>query len=117
RDPERDMWNQDHFRYFDFDVLLTNPPFAGDIKDTRIIHQYDIAKGPKGKWESSVGRDILFIERNLEFIKPGGRPAIVLQQGRFNNSTDEITRRWISDRARILAVVGLQQTTFKPHTG
>ena len=117
KDPERDKWNQDHFRYFDFDVLLTNPPFAGDIKDTRIIHQYDIAKGPKGKWETSIGRDILFIERNLEFLKPGGRAAIVLPQGRFNNSGDERLRRWIAERARILAVVGLHGNTFKPHTG
>jgi type I restriction enzyme M protein len=117
KDQERDKWNRDHFRYFDFDVLLTNPPFAGDIKDSRIIHQYDIAKTSKGKWETSVGRDILFIERNLEFLKPGGRAAIVLPQGRFNNSGDETIRRWIAERARILAVVGLQQNTFKPHTG
>lgn len=117
KDPDRDKWNQENYRYFDFDVLMTNPPFAGDIKDTRIIHQYDIAKGPKGKWETSVGRDILFIERNLEFLEPGGRAAIVLPQGRFNNSGDEVIRRWIADRARILAVVGLHQNTFKPHTG
>jgi type I restriction enzyme M protein len=117
KDQERDNWNREHYRYFDFDVLLTNPPFAGDIKDSRIIHQYDIAKGSKGKWETSVGRDILFIERNLEFLKPGGRAAIVLPQGRFNNSSDEEIRRWIAERTRILAVVGLHQNTFKPHTG
>jgi type I restriction enzyme M protein len=117
KDQERDKWNRDHYRYFDFDVLLTNPPFAGDIKDSRIIHQYDIAKGTNGKWETSVGRDILFIERNLEFLKPGGRAAIVLPQGRFNNSSDEEIRRWIAERTRILAVVGLHQNTFKPHTG
>ena len=117
KDAERDKWNCDNYRYFDFDVLLTNPPFAGDIKDSRVIHQYDIAKGPKGKWEGSVGRDMLFIERNLEFLKPGGRAAIVLPQGRFNNSGDEAVRRWIAERARILAVVGLNQNTFKPHTG
>lgn len=77
-DPERDAWNQKHFRYFHFDVLLTNPPFAGEIKDSRIIHQYDVAKGLKGRWPTSVGRDVLFIQRNLEFLKPGGRAAIVL---------------------------------------
>jgi type I restriction enzyme M protein len=38
RDPVRDAWKREHYRYFDFDVLLTNPPFAGDIKDSRIIH-------------------------------------------------------------------------------
>lgn len=116
-DRDRTNWNREHYRYFDFDVLLTNPPFAGDIKDSRIIHQYDIAKSNKGKWESSIGRDVLFIERNLEFLRPGGRAAIVLPQGRFNNAGDETIRRWISERARILAVVGLQQNTFKPHTG
>lgn len=117
RDPERDKWNRENFRYFDFDVLLTNPPFAGEIKDTRLLHQYELAKKTKGGWETSVGRDLLFIERNLEFLKPGGRAAIVLPQGRFNNSSDEALRRWVADRARILAVVGLHQNTFKPHTG
>ena len=117
KDPERDAWNREHYRYFDFDVLLTNPPFAGDIKDSRIIHQYDIAESAKGRWESNVGRDILFIERNLQFLKPGGRAAIVLPQGRFNNASDETIRRWVSERARVLAVVGLHPNTFKPHTG
>lgn len=109
--------NEKTFRYFDFDLLLTNPPFAGDIKDNRILSQYDLAKGEKGKWEKAVGRDILFIERNLQFLRPGGRAAIVLPQGRFNNLGDERIRRWITKRARILAVVGLHVNTFKPHTG
>jgi type I restriction enzyme M protein len=64
-----------------------------------------------------VGRDILFIERNLSFIKPGGRLAIVLPQGRFNNTSDKDIREFISDKARIIAVVGLRVNTFKPHTG
>jgi type I restriction enzyme M protein len=116
-DDPKDAWNLENYRYFDFDVLLTNPPFAGDIKDGRLLHQYDIAKKANGKWETRVGRDVLFIQRNLEFLKPGGRAAIVLPQGRFNNSSDEEIRRWIADRARILAVVGLNVNTFKPHTG
>jgi type I restriction enzyme M protein len=109
--------NEEQFRFFDFDVLLTNPPFAGDIKDNRILSQYDLAKKSKGGWEKAVGRDILFIERNLQFLRPGGRAAIVLPQGRFNNSGDESIRQWIAERARLLAVVGLHGNTFKPHTG
>jgi type I restriction enzyme M protein len=111
-----DQENQKSFRYFNFDVLMTNPPFAGDIKDIRLLHQYDLAKRDNNKWQSTVGRDILFIERNLEFLKPGGRMCIVLPQGRFNNSTDEYIRHFIADKARILAVVGLHGNTFKPHT-
>lgn len=117
RDADDDKRNQEQFRFFDFDVLLTNPPFAGDIKDGRILAQYDLAKRSKGGFEKAVGRDILFIERNLQFLRPGGRAAVVLPQGRFNNSGDEDLRRWIADRARILAVVGLHGNTFKPHTG
>ena len=104
-------------RQFNFDILMANPPFAGDIKESRILHQYDLALNKKGGAKSNVGRDILFIERNLDFLKPGGRMAIVLPQGRFNNTTDRYIRDFIAERARILAVVGLHRNTFKPHTG
>lgn len=105
------------YREFQFDVLMANPPFAGDIKEPRMIARYDLAKKPDGKWQTKVGRDILFIERNLDFLKPGGRMAIVLPQGRFNNSSDKYIRDFIAERCRILAVVGLHGNTFKPHTG
>lgn len=103
---------------YNFDILMANPPFAGDIKESRLIHKYDLGFNEKsGKPENSVGRDILFIERNLNFIKDGGRMAIVLPQGRFNNLSDLRLRNYIADKARILAVVGLHVNTFKPHTG
>ena len=105
------------YKEFEFDVLMANPPFAGDIKENQIISRYELGKNPKGKWQTKVGRDILFIERNLNFLKPGGRMAIVLPQGRFNNSSDKQIRDFIAERARILAVVGLHGNTFKPHTG
>ena len=104
-------------RQFNFDILMANPPFAGDIKESRILHQYKLGFNGNGKPQTKVGRDILFIERNLDFLKPGGRMAIVLPQGRFNNTSDKHIRDFIAERARILAVVGLHSNTFKPHTG
>ena len=115
--PADDRENRKSYRHFNFDVLMTNPPFAGDIKDTRLLHQYDLAQKANGKWQTKLGRDILFIERNLEFLRPGGRMCIVLPQGRFNNTTDAQIREFIAEKARILAVVGLHGNTFKPHTG
>lgn len=114
--------NKSDYRNFKFDVLMANPPFAGDIKQTDMLSPYDLAHkrakdGGQGKLESAVGRDLLFIERNLDFLKPGGRTAIVLPQGRFNNSSDQRVREFIAERCRILAVVGLHGNTFKPHTG
>jgi type I restriction enzyme M protein len=106
---------------FNFDLVLANPPFAGDIKDSRLLAQYEnsykTGKAGKKSKVSKLSRDILFIERNLDFLKPGGRMAIVLPQGRFNNTSDESIRNYIMERARLLAVVGLDGNTFKPHTG
>ncbi|WP_420454007.1 N-6 DNA methylase [Rubrivirga sp.] len=138
--------NAEAMRFFDFDVLLANPPFAGDLTDARILRQYDLARKVEavdpetladdpdafeeyqrspfaryrdkpGKWDSKQPRDVLFIERNLDFLAPGGRMAVVLPQGRFNNVTDGYLRAWIGAHARIVAVVGLDVDTFKPHTG
>ena len=108
---------QADYRQFKFDILMANPPFAGDIKQSDMLAPYDLAHRKTGKLERAVGRDLLFIERNLDFLKPGGRMAIVLPQGRFNNATDQRVREFIMDRCRILAVVGLHPNTFKPHTG
>ncbi|MCL2405078.1 MAG: SAM-dependent methyltransferase [Defluviitaleaceae bacterium] len=105
------------FSQFNFPLLMANPPFAGDIKEGSILERYDLGTNEKGNQQSKVGRDILFIERNLNFIKPGGRMAIVLPQGRLNNSSDKQIRDYIAQRCRILAVVGLHGNVFKPHTG
>lgn len=105
------------FSKFNFDLVMANPPFAGDIKEQTILSHYELAKNDKGKWQKKVGRDILFIERNLNFLKSGGRMAVVLPQGRFNNASDKYIRDYIAERCRILAVVGLHGNVFKPHTG
>ena len=91
-------------RNFNFDIVMANPPFAGDIQQPNIIANYELGKNSKGKYQAKVGRDILFIERNLSFLKPGGRMAVILPQGRFNNSSDKYIRDFIAERCRILAV-------------
>lgn len=110
----------EYFKEMKFDVILTNPPFAGEIKDRKLLQNYLLAKNAlrraKNK-EAKEERDVLFIERILQFLKPGGRAAIVLPQGKFNNSSLAFIREFILHRARLLAVVGLHQNTFKPHTG
>lgn len=116
-DYTQDEDNKRHFKYFDFDVLLTNPPFAGEIKDRVLLNEYFLAKNDKGKLRNKMERHILFIERALNLLKPGGRLAIVLPQGVLNNTNMQYIRQFLFDKARILAVVGLNVNTFKPHTG
>ena len=103
----------------DFNLLMTNPPFAGAIKAPEILGEYDVAyKGnpEKVKRSNKMSRDALFVERSLRFLRPGGRMAIVLPQGNLNNVSAEYLRYWLRDKARILAVVGLSDNTFKKFT-
>jgi type I restriction enzyme M protein len=113
QDPE----HREDYRQFQFDVLMANPPFAGEIKQSDMLVRYELAHKKDGKLEKTVDRDLLFVERNLDFLKPGGRMAVVLPQGRFNNSSDQRLREFIMERCRVLAVIGLHPNTFKPHTG
>lgn len=53
---------KDNDQFYNFDVLMANPPFAGDIKESRIIAKYELGKYAKVKQQSKVGRDILFIK-------------------------------------------------------
>ena len=124
--PEHETLTDDDkaWEYFDelkFDVILANPPFAGEMKDRRMLAHYELAKPALKRAgddkQPKEERDVLFIERILKMLKPGGRAAIVLPQGKFNNSSLAFIREWILKKARLLAVVGLHPNTFKPHTG
>jgi len=110
----------EYFGDMNFDVILANPPFAGEMKDRKMLVQYDLAKPALKRAKDKTPkeeRDVLFIERIVKMLRPGGRAAIVLPQGKFNNSSLAFIREWILRKARLLAVVGLHGNTFKPHTG
>lgn len=124
--PENEMLSENDkaWQFFDelkFDVILANPPFAGELKDRRMLVHYDLAKPALKRAGDNKSpkeeRDVLFIERILKMLRTGGRAAIVLPQGKFNNSSLAFIREWILKKARLLAVVGLHPNTFKPHTG
>ncbi len=130
----------------DFEIVLTNPPFAGKVTGKTQLAAFDLyelaltgdlkddedeeeteetessgeEKKTKKKTKRSVSgmkRDILFLERCLDLLKPGGRMAIVLPQGNLNNLGTSSLRSWLAGRARLLAVVGLHVNTFKKFTG
>ncbi|MCD4664920.1 MAG: SAM-dependent methyltransferase, partial [Bacteroidales bacterium] len=95
----------------------TYPEFLG-VSGEKIFKLADgTYRRVKVQSANKMGRDIMFIERNLSFLKPGGRMAIVLPQGRYNNSSDKYISEYIAEHCRLLAVVGLHGNVFKPHTG
>ena len=103
-----------------FDVIATNPPFAGDIGADETLSLYDLAYKPTKsghrKRVTKLAKDKMFLERCLTSLKPSGRMAIVLPRGTLKNYNDEAVRRHLLMRARVVAVVSLTGSMFKPFT-
>lgn len=73
-----------------------------------IASLFELPKSDKAK----IKTEVLFIERCLDLLKPGGRMGIVLPEGVFNNPSLAYVREFTEDRAFIRAVVSLPQETF-----
>jgi type I restriction enzyme M protein len=115
------------------DVLFTNPPFGANIviDDEDVLSQYDLAAiwDPQkdGTWSIRLDRhgrkvlqksqppEILFIERCVQFLKPGsGRMGIVIPNGILNNPALRYVRHWILRNCQVMAVVDMARELFQP---
>lgn len=125
-----------------FDIILTNPPFGARVeKDLKIseadrftdeakIEEYVNRYGEAYKQalrqvndhigksllslyniESSL-TEVLFIERCLNLLKPGGRMGIVLPEGVLNNTNLQKARDFVEGKAKILLIVSIPQDVF-----
>lgn len=56
--------------------------------------------------------EVLFIDRCLNLLKPGGRLGIVLPEGVLNNSNLQNVRDYFEGRAKILLIVSIPQDVF-----
>lgn len=135
-----------------FDAIITNPPFkkGGVSKSVKggeeIIELYssDVDKDgtnrmtsrglslgskpdSKGKWKqvNSVDPTVLFIDKCLQLLKPGGFLMMVVPDGVLSNSGDQYVREYImgkknsvtgefeGGKAILKAVISLPSETFK----
>jgi len=94
-----------------FDIVVTNPPFAGEIREKHLIESYEVCQNNR-----KIERDVLFLERCISLLKPGGRIAIVLPTNKFGSPSWQYLREWLFRKLRIVAVLGLPRNTFLPHT-
>ena len=134
----------DIFEPESFDLILTNPPFKkGGITESAqpdVLRAYRTAidergrltsdgaalalgakPDAKGRWKpvKSVDPAVLFVDRCLQLLKPGGRLLIVLPDGILCNSgdryvreylmgfKDEATGQFLGGKALVKAVVSL----------
>lgn len=119
----------DSLRYFDwpgdiqtlvqedsFDVILTNPPFAGDTDIQNSRDHFDLGTR-NGDPLDTQEKDILFLERCIKHLKPGGRLGIVLPKGDLDERGKSYFRDYIRRHTYIRAVIGLHENTFLPYAG
>ena len=135
-----------------FDAIITNPPFKKggvslkdkDGKELLKLYSSDIDEdgsnrmtpvglalgskpNNKGKWSevNSIDPAVLFVDRCLQLLKPGGLMMMVVPDGILSNSGDQYVREYImgkknsvtgefeGGKAILKAVVSLPQETFK----
>lgn len=107
-----------------FDLILTNPPFGEGKYETQAglakMRRQDL--GLQLGWSWKDGKNarkplrradpaLLFLDRNLQLLKPNGLLLIVLPDGILEPAY-EYVHRYLLDKAALRAVVSLPKDTF-----
>ncbi|MDD1428171.1 N-6 DNA methylase, partial [Dolichospermum sp. ST_sed9] len=109
-----------------FDIVLANPPFGTRIVAASGNTQRTFELGYKwhldkksdnfiksNELQSSVPPQVLFIERCLSLVKPGGRLGIVVPESLISSKTYRYVINYIEEKADIKAVIGMPEELFK----
>lgn len=110
------------------DLIFTNPPFGSKIPvdEPSILEKFDLGHAwnydeKSDQWRMTEGiqksqpPEILFIERCVQFLKPGtGRLAMVVPDGILGAPGLGYVREWILTNTRILASIDLHPDAFQP---
>ena len=92
-----------------FDMIFTNPPFGSNVEvDAEISNRFILPGNAP---------EVLFIEQCYNFLKPGGKMAIVLPDGILGNPNQVETRKWILKHFKLLASIDLPVEAFLPQVG
>ncbi|MGI8486024.1 MAG: N-6 DNA methylase [Thermomicrobiales bacterium] len=114
-------------------LILTNPPFGAShelrVRDIDVLERFHLghvwSAGEDG-WLSEtdvinsgegVPPEILFIERAVEMLAPGGRLGIVIARGMLDNRDALAARQYVVRNTRILGIINCHPNTFAPFNG
>ena len=108
-----------------FDVVLTNPPFgtkiiaASDSIRTQFRLAYKWAQQSDSDWVQTrqlmrnTPPQVLFVERCLSLVKPGGRVGMVVPESILSGKNYRHVVEFILRSATIEAVIGMPDALFK----
>jgi type I restriction enzyme M protein len=94
-----------------FDAILTNPPFGSIMKQESMsfLGRFDL-----GHKKKSLPLEVLGLERSLQFLKPGGRLAIVLPEHMMKGKSASFVRKWLYKMVHIKAIFFFPEEAFTP---
>lgn len=94
-----------------FDVVLTNPPFGSIMRQEtmEMLGRFDL-----GYKKKSLPLEILGLERSLQFLKQGGRMAIVLPEHMMKGKSAAFVRKWLYGVIHIRAIFFFPEEAFTP---
>lgn len=106
------------------DIVLTNPPFGAKIVAASETVQKNFELGRKhkiidGEWQSTpdlqtnVSPQVLFVERIVGLIKPGGRVGMVLPESLISSKSHGYVVQYLRKHLHIKAVIGMPESLFK----
>lgn len=95
----------------DFDVVLANPPFAGNIYESDI--------GESLRWINNNRTELLFVELIIQLLRDNGRTAVIVPEGVLFGSTKAhiALRKKIVNENDLKAVISLPNGVFQPYAG
>ncbi len=109
-----------------FDIVLTNPPFGKNIKvkGDAVLSQYHLGyKWKRNRATKALERtselydfqppQIIFLERCLQLLKPGGRMGIILPESVFGMPKYRYVVDYLSKRTKIRGIVSMPEPLFK----
>jgi len=93
-----------------YDVVLTNPPFAGKVDRERIKKSLPV---------KSTKTQVLFLGYVIDALKPNGRAGIILPEGTLfgTNRDDKEIRRYLLEKCQLQAVISMPAGVFQPYSG
>jgi type I restriction-modification system DNA methylase subunit len=92
------------------DIVVTNPPFGSDYDLISDLNHLELGRGRKSR-----RRGVLFVEKCIKILKPGGKLAIILEESILNNSMNEDVRKYLTLNSEIESIISLPDTAFMPY--
>lgn len=111
---------QQNIKLNSFSVSFSNPPFGKDIKVSgkEKLQQFELAYKTDSKGKSKLVDEgnvsTLFLERNIQLLKKGGKLAIILPETYFHAPMQSAVRKFIY-KHNIQWIIDLPHNTFRPH--